>query len=172
MKKIKLTIFSMALVMMFVTGCEEESTGPDPYSNGIIITLATSAGSKDYNARNEVSCSKDINNVVRFTAENSDDEVWDIEFQWGPNAVNGDKVFISDYSLNKINLTSTLVGNYFINLSHAKANETFIKVIEFVDGVKIEAEVEGFIYEIGGSGMIDSLKNGYFITTNFVVAKK
>ncbi|MCK4979449.1 MAG: hypothetical protein KAS62_03585, partial [Candidatus Delongbacteria bacterium] len=130
--------------------------------------LATNAGSKDYNARNEVSFSKDINNVVRFTAENSDNEVWDIEFQWGPTAEIGDLVFISDYSLNKINLTSTLVGNYYINSSHAKAGETFIKVLEFVDGEKIVAEVEGFIYEIGGSGTADSLKNGYFTTTKFV----
>ena len=158
----------MAVVMIFVTGCEEESTGPDPYSNGIMITLATSAGSKDYNAINDVSCSKDLNNVVRFTAENSDDEIWNIEFQWGPTAEIGDIVFISDYSLNKINLTSTVVGDYFINPSHAKANETFIKVIEFVDGEKIVAEVEGFIYKIGGSGTADSLKNGYFTTTNFV----
>ena len=163
MKKYKLVIFSMILVMFFVTGCEEEGTAPDPYSNGLLITLSQ----RKYDARNDVHCSKDLSNIIKFSAKNSEGELWDIEFQWGSNAQNGDTVFISDSYYNTIRLTSTAVGNYTISSSDAKANETYIKVLEFIDGEKIEAEIEGFIYEIGGGSTADSLKNGYFITTKF-----
>lgn len=159
----------MFAIVLFITGCEEESTSPDPYSNGIMITLAKDVGSKEYNAQKNVSCTKNLNNLVTFTAKNSDGEVWNIEFIWGANSQDGDIVFISDNNLNTIKLTSPVVGigNHFIESYHSEASETFIRVIEFTDGVKIEAEVEGFIYKIGGAATADSLKNGYFITTNF-----
>ena len=167
MKKYKLIVLMMFAIMLFITGCEEESTAPDPYSNGLLITLAKDAGSKKYNAQKDVTCLKDGINLVKFTAENSDGEVWDIEFIWGANAQNGDTVFISENNLNTIKLTSDLVGDHFIESYHSKASETFIRVIELTDEVKIEAEIEGFIYEIGGSTAVDSLKDGYFITKNF-----
>lgn len=176
MKKYKSAVLLMAVVILFITGCEEESTAPDPYSNGIMITLATGDGSKEYNARNNVSCSKD-GDYITFFAEDSDKDAWMIKFLWDNTAQNGDIVYIYNgaTNYNEISLTtpnSPLIEDYQINRLNVKANETFIKVIEFVDGEKIEAEVEGFIYEIGGSGTPDSLKNGYFITTNFVAAKK
>ncbi|NOR44398.1 MAG: hypothetical protein GQ534_02340 [Candidatus Delongbacteria bacterium] len=175
MKKYKLVIFSMILVMLFVTGCEEESTAPPAYSNGLMITLAQNIinneysidASKEYNAKYYVSCEKNLNNVVKFTARNSDDEIWNVEFLWGPNAQNGDIVYISDSYYNTITLTSTEIGNYFINSTHPNAGDTYIKVIKYVDGAEIEAEIEGYIYETGGGTPQDSLKEGYFITTNF-----
>ncbi|MDA3885542.1 MAG: hypothetical protein PF638_08120 [Candidatus Delongbacteria bacterium] len=161
MKNYRLSVFLMIIITLFITGCEEESTSPDPLSNGLLITL----GAKKYEATSNVSFSKNSYNVIKFTAEESN-EVWNIEFEWDVNAQNGDTVFISDSFYNTIELTSTVVGNYLITSSHAKANETFIKVLNIIDGKKIEAEIEGFIYK-SGSSTADSLKNGYLITTHF-----
>jgi len=162
MKKYKLAIFSMILVMMFVTGCEEESTDPPEYSNGLLITLSE----KKYDARENVNCSKDLSNIITLTAKNSKEEVWVIEFLWDTNAQDGDTVFISESNRNTIKLSSPIVGDYYTSSSNPKADETFVKVLEYTDGVKIKAEIDGYIYKSGTTSE-DSLKDGYFITTNF-----
>jgi len=170
MKKYKLVVFILILTMILITGCEEESTAPQGYSNGLLITLASSDGSRDFDARNSVDCSKDLNNLVTFTCTDSDDNNWLIEFIWDSGSQNGDTVFVSDTRYNKITLDAPAgsdLDDYYITNTHSKANETYIRVLEFTDGVKIVAEIEGYIYQTGGSATPDSLKDGYLITTNF-----
>jgi hypothetical protein len=39
MKNYRLSVFLMIIITLFITGCDEESTSPDPLSNGLLITL-------------------------------------------------------------------------------------------------------------------------------------
>ena len=170
MRRRNFVVILMGMILLFITGCDEESTAPDPYSNGMLITLFTPEGEKEFNANKYVSCHKDINNIVTFLCEDSDENSWIIKFVLDNDVQNGDTIYISDNTSNEITLNTPNdedLADYFINSGHFEASETFIKIINFVDGENIEAKLEGYIYETGGGVSADSLKNGYFITSRF-----
>lgn len=154
----------MLIVMLFITGCEEESTAPDPFLNGLMIKLAKNEGYKNYEATDNVSFTKSDNNVILFTAEEKG-EIWKIQFLWSNTAQIGDTVFISDNTSNYISLSSTNVGNHEINSwDTPESNKTYILLKEYVEGEILVAEIEGFI---NSTSEVDTLKNGYLTTTRY-----
>jgi hypothetical protein len=168
-------IYVLCSVMFFTfTACEEESSDPPEFTNGLLVTLAQNpennpsslTSQKEYAARRYVKCAVTSFNVATFSAKTASDEEWIVKFLWNPE--DQDSVFyISDSGYNEIRLNSAETGNYAINASNDNASMTFIKVLKMTRDEIIEAKFEGYIYKTGGSSVPDTLKNGYLITKNF-----
>jgi hypothetical protein len=164
------------LALIIFTSCEEESSDPPEFTNGLLVNLIQNpensstgySSENEFTARQYVGCNMSTFNVVTFTAKTSENEQWKVKFQWDEN--DADSIFyISEGPYNEISLISENVGNYLINASNDNADQTYIKVLRLKRDEIIEAEFEGYIFKTGGSLNPDSLKEGYLITKTFVI---
>lgn len=177
MKKF-ITFASIGIIAtMLITSCEDEDTTPPEFTNGLMVTLAQNPANtggleseKSFTARSFVECLYQYGNTYTFSAETTTGDKWTVKLRW--DGTDADSiVYISDNSLNKIEMASAEYGNYYINSSSGDAGQTFIKILRLVPEEIIEAEFEGYIYEQGASSDPDTLKNGYLITNKFVLSK-
>ncbi len=169
------------IAAMLITSCEDDDTTPPEFTNGLMVTLAQNPvnntggleSEKSFTARSFVECLYQYGNTYTFSAETTSGDKWTVKFRWDGTDTDS-IVYISDNSLNKIEMASAEsaeYGNYYINSSSGNAGQTSIKVLRLVPEEIIEAKFEGYIYEQGAFSDPDSLKNGYLITSKFVLGK-
>ncbi len=172
MKQILVAIFTI-VILLTITGCDEESDPPRGFTNGITATIAGGNGqySRELPARTDVQCEIKTYpgiTVVEMTAYTAKDEKWFIKFRWNPES-DVSRIKISESTYNEITFTSEDIGNFRIASSDgALADETYIDIIELVEDEIITATFRGFIYRQGVTAQADTLKNGYMITKTFV----
>ena len=171
MKQILVAIFTI-VILLTITGCDEESDPPRGFTNGITATIAGGNGqySRELPARTDVQC--EIKTfpgfkIVEMTAYTTKDEKWFIKFRWDHES-DVSRIKISESNNNEISFTSEDIGNFRIDSFSALADETYIDIIELVEDEIITATFRGFIYSTGSAAPADTLKNGYMITKTFV----
>ncbi|MFA7122971.1 MAG: hypothetical protein WC212_02955 [Candidatus Delongbacteria bacterium] len=178
MKKV-IALASVGIIaVMLITSCGEENNDPPEFTNGLMVTLAQNPVNNpdgieseiSFTARSFVECLYQYGNTYTFSAETTSGDKWTVKLRW--DGTDADSiVYISDNSLNKIEMASAEYGNYYINSSSGNAGQTSVKILRLVPEEIIEAEFEGYIYEQGASSDPDTLKNGYLITNKFVLSK-
>lgn len=169
----KFTVFALSLIILFVfNACDEESDDPPPFTNGLMVTIGQNpenAGGiesqKEFTARSYVGCKYEFGYLYTFSAKTAKDEEWTVKFKWDMD--DDSLIYLNENVSNEISLKSTTVGDYYINSSSDKADETFIKIKQLDPENILEADFEGFIFKTGGASEPDTLKEGYLITKTF-----
>jgi hypothetical protein len=178
MKKITLVIFSMILLMLFVTGCEDDEITYPPKTNRLEVTLGLQGGyEKPILAKDNIQITESSENVFVFTAEDEANAVvleeWKIGFKLDPVLLQDQEqvILISDDNIyNYIRFNTP--GDYGINdylIEEGDLNDDITKIVitKYIPGEEIQGEFYGNIHEVNTNSN-DSLIFGFFHTFNFV----